>query len=351
MSNTPRTLPENFSNILVIRQHDQNGDMICAVPLLRVLRSAYPTARLTLMTSPVNCDIMQHHPFVNDIINYDKRSLWSSPVELWQFLRRFRAGKFDLAVVPATVSVSHTSNLLALLSGAKVRVGPASLEGKKNRASWCLTTRVALDWSNNPRAHQTRRNLDILSPLGLSTDDLTCTIGLTREEKNRAEAALSPLRKRHRILVGIHPGAGKIPNRWPPDRFAGVANRLSANYGAGIIITEGPMDDQPVREMLDSLECRYHIIKERSIRNAAAVIDQLDFYITNDTGVMHIAGATRPRLLSLFGPTDPLQWAPIGQKNRYVSVKDGNIMSLTLAEVDNIVDIIMREIQRDLKLL
>ncbi len=345
------TSREHFRNILVVRQHDQLGDMLCAVPLLQTLRSAYPAARISLVTSPVNHEIMLHHPAVDEIIYYDKRTLRTDPARMWTFIRSLRTRHYDLAVVPATVSLSTTSNVMARLSGAAVRIGPGSLEGRRCATSWCFTTPIDLGWRSAPHIHQSKRNLAILSPLGLAGEELTCTIGITGEERASALSTLSAPRKRYRMLVGFHPGAGKVPNRWPAERFADLADRIATRYGAGIVITEGPMDEQPVDEMRRHLHSPFELINARPIREVAALIDQLDLYITNDTGVMHIAGATRPRLLSLFGPTDPLQWAPIGAKNRFITARDGNINSIPTAEVENTVDIMILEIQRDLKLV
>jgi ADP-heptose:LPS heptosyltransferase len=125
---------------------------------------------------------------------------------------------------------------------------------------------------------------------------------------------------------------------------------LSKEYDAGIVVTCGPMDVEPVQTLISKLTCSYTLVEKRQIRNVAAIIDQLDLLLTNDTGIMHIAGATRPRVLSLFGPTDPLQWAPIGPKNRFISAEDKSIQSITEENVYSMLDVILHEIQQDFKI-
>jgi hypothetical protein len=51
-------------------------------------------------------------------------------------------------------------------------------------------------------------------------------------------------------------------------------------------------------------------------------------------------------VLALFGPTDPLHWSPIGQKNHYIASKDGDINSITAEEVYDVAGIILNEIKR-----
>jgi len=333
----------NVRSILVVRQHDQLGDMLCAVPLLRALRQKFPSASITLVASPVNYSVMLHHPYVDEVIAYDKARFLVSVRALWESIRK---KQFDLAVVPGTVSISFTSNLIALLSGARWRIGPESLNGIPNASSYCFSTTVVLNWTEEKRRHQSLRNLDILRPLGISTNDLSSIIGLTTEEKKEARRLLAPLRKQFRFLVGLHPGAGKTANRWRADGFSTVANRLSKELGAGIVITSGPKDEEHVQQVLRHLEGTYLLIARQPIRAVAAVIDGLDLYITNDTGTMHVAGGTAAGILAIFGPTDPLEWAPVGQKNHYITAKDGRVASITDEEVFSMASVILRGLRQ-----
>jgi ADP-heptose:LPS heptosyltransferase len=124
------------------------------------------------------------------------------------------------------------------------------------------------------------------------------------------------LRGAHKLVFGMHPGAAKPGNRWPAERFAAVARRLHAEFRNGLVVTIGPRDGEIHDRLKGMLDVPHLFIVNEPIRTVAAVIDNVDFFLSNDTGPLHIAGALRPPVLGLFGPTDPKLWAPPGRKNR-----------------------------------
>jgi ADP-heptose:LPS heptosyltransferase len=324
-------------SILVVRQHNQLGDMLCAVPLLRALRVHCPNAVITLVASPVNYEVMQHHPFVDHLLLYDKRSylgkFWVKTKRLMAFIRKLRGEGFDLAIVPSTVSTSVTSDLLAYLSGAPTRIGVGNINGVENPSRVFFTVSTRLKWSETPHRHQTLRNMDVVAPLGVVTNNLSTEIGLTAEERRRGREELGPVPGPGGLSIGIHPGAGKPLNRWPASRFASVARNLVEAFNVHIYITCGPMDDDPVRAMTSELSIPYKVIQGKPIRTVASMLSHLDLVLTNDTGIMHVAAAVGAPVLSLFGPTDPQQWAPIGPKHRYIQGREGKIGTITVDEV------------------
>jgi ADP-heptose:LPS heptosyltransferase len=324
---------DSIRNILVIRQHNELGDMLCAVPLLRALRQRFPGAFVGLIASPVNYEVMLHNPFVDEVILYDKFRFFRAPTRIFAFLRKLRERQYDLVIVPSTVSVSFTSDAMAYLCGARYRVGAGSLNGVENVASHFFNLPVAAGWTSDAPVHQTERNLDFVRCIGVQNDDLSIVIQLTDDEKKAAENLLRSHLRAGQISIGFHPGAGKPRNRWPAEQFAHLADRLASETGALIVITGGPMDDESVGRMTKILQSPFVLAKDKSIREVAAIIDRLSLYVTNDTGVMHVAGATSTRVLSLFGPSDPYQWAPKSQRHRFLLSRNHEMNSLTEEEV------------------
>jgi ADP-heptose:LPS heptosyltransferase len=107
----------------------------------------------------------------------------------------------------------------------------------------------------------------------------------------------------------IHPGAGALWKRWPAARFAEVAARLRAE-GREVALIAGPADDEAVRGVLERITLP--VLRDLPPRILGAVLAHGSLYLGNDSGVSHLAAASGTRTVALFGPTDPVMWAPLG---------------------------------------
>ncbi len=325
------TIPRNsVRSILVIRQHNQFGDMLCVIPFLRSLRHTYPDAFIAMLAKPLNSQALMGSPYLNEVIVYDKSKFIRAPFKVWRFGRSLRKRKFDLAIVPSPVSMSVTSDVIAFFSGARRRIGPASLMGKKNLTGYLYNVQVPLAWSQTDAVHQTQRNIDIAKILVLDTVSLELELGLTEDEIREGAEFLASKRGGRELVVGFHPGAAKPANRWDALRFAEIANRCAEILGAFLVISAGKNDAEPAGEMMLNVPNDYAKV-DNPIRFLASVIRQCDLFISNDTGIMHLSAAVGTPTLSLFGPTDPLQWAPIGQQHRFI-LGQGNLMDAITVE-------------------
>jgi ADP-heptose:LPS heptosyltransferase len=329
--------PARFSRILVIRQHNQLGDMLCVTPLLRALRARYPDALLALLTSPVNHEVMLHHAALDTVINFDKRDFLRGKTlrlaALWRFIRSLRALTFDLVLVPATVSTSTTSDVLAYVTGARTRIGAGSINGKANPSAFLYTHERHLSWPDGQPRHQTDRNMDIADLLQLPVQDRSLDLTLTSVERSTGLARVRELTGNVRPVIAYHVGAGKPPNRWPADKFAALINLLGRELRAAALLISGPMDEESVSDVAARLGVSYYLIEGQSIRTVASCLASVDLLVSNDTGIMHVGAASGAPVLSLFGPTDPRQWAPCGARHRYIQSSSGDIGNITVDEV------------------
>ena len=134
----------NVKNILVVGKNNQVGDMICSLPLYVALKKKFPGAEITLVAAKTNYPIplKEINPHLDRILVYDKSSLKT----ILKFYRNLRKVKYSVGIVTSTFAYSTTSHLINFLSGAKIRVGVNSIDGKINRAAKYLNLKKDFHW-------------------------------------------------------------------------------------------------------------------------------------------------------------------------------------------------------------
>ncbi len=115
---------------------------------------------------------------------------------------------------------------------------------------------------------------------------------------------------------------GRLVKQWDPERFAEVARRLAVERGATIVLTGAPAD----RPMVDVVKAgvpagqAIDVAGDIDLPELAAVLEQLDLLLTGDTGPMHLASAVGTPIVAVFGPSDPVRYAPSGAADRIIRV-------------------------------
>ncbi|AFN73385.1 Lipopolysaccharide heptosyltransferase [Melioribacter roseus P3M-2] len=304
--------------ILIVRQHNQLGDMLASVSLFRAVKESFPTAEVTLIASPENFYAVTKNKFIDKLFVFDKKKIFNPfyIIKLFRVLRK----KYDVAIVPATVAISKTSCILAAFSNTAIKIGPASLNGKENYISYLFHYGIDLDWRVNPDAHVSDFILDIVRPFKVTTKDFKSRIEF--DQKDMDFARNFALQLEGEKLVGFHVGAGKPQNRWPMENFLELIKYIKEKFKAKIYITGSSADRNEIEFLRDNLNFEAGYFINRSIPEIAALISISDLFITNDTGIMHVAGATETPQISLFGPTNPFNWAPLGNNKFFLRKSD-----------------------------
>ncbi len=314
---TPSVDPtgSDLRTIHLYRPQNQLGDLLLNVPAIRSIRERHPRAHLVLIVGSQNAAAVLGQPWADEIRVVDTRNFMGVARA---GIRGSRGPRPDLAIYFTTVSYSRSAAMLVRWSRARERVGfDPAWHGERDRAG--LTRSVARPSSP---VHQSDVSLILALAAGAGArPDPPYYIA------DPALAARSP-----EGAIYLHPGAGKHKNRWPAERFAAVARDL-LRRGHAVLWLEGPQDSGTVDAATAALGMRLPVVRGESIPMLAARFSRAALYFGNDTGPLHLAGATGCPTVGVYGWTDPAEWRPVGRCVKSVRAADGKLESVEVGDV------------------
>jgi heptosyltransferase-2 len=350
------SIPENSSldlgnpkKFLIVRQHNQLGDLLAGVSVFRAIKETYPESRITLVLSPFNYQGLVKNRYLDRIFIFDKKRIFN-PFYLKKFINLLKEN-YDVVIVPVTVSISFTSNFIARLSNSKIRIGPRFLDGKKNESDFFFDRRVTLDWRMHPDSNVSEKILDIVRPFGIDTKDYRSEISFDNDDiKAAGEFIKSFNLTEGDFLIGLHIGAGKIQNRWSLIKYVELIKQLNESYPSKFYLTASSSDKDLFDFVRQKLSFKIGLFVDRKIPEIAALISKSHLFISNDTGIMHVAGTTDTPQISIFGPTNPFNWAPIGADKHFIR-KSELIDDISVEDVFNLCTILLAKSSRGIRLV
>lgn len=121
-------------------------------------------------------------------------------------------------------------------------------------------------------------------------------------------------------IILIHPGSGSVQKCWAPENFILVAEQLK-RAGYEVIFLLGPAEKQRWSGQTHPLIEQYPLLSEPPLTQVLQILTCADGYVGNDSGISHLAAAMAKPTLAVFGPTDPVKFAPLGPKVRILRIK------------------------------
>jgi heptosyltransferase-2 len=341
--NKSREIPPP-KKILIVRQHNQLGDLLSGVSLFRALKETYKASHITLIVSPFNYPGIIKNKYIDRFFVFDKKKL-INPNYFNQFHNLLKE-EYDLAIVPVVVAISFTSNLIARISNSKIRIGPESLDGMVNKSAYLFDRRVELDWRDHPDSNVAERSLDIVRPFGINTENYRPEISFDNGDDDKTEEyiAENDFRSKDHI-IGLHVGAGKPPNRWSIEKYAKLISRLNKDFDTSFFLTGSNADKDDINLLRSKIDFDTAVFLNRTIPEVASLISKSSLFISNDTGIMHVAGSTETPQISVFGPTNPFNWAPCGA-NKYFIRKSELIEDIAVDDVYQLCRMILNKEER-----
>jgi ADP-heptose:LPS heptosyltransferase len=278
--------------ILVVHQ-GALGDFILALPAVKALREFLHPAWMEMMGHPRILALAHSYPYadaITDINRADMAPFFLEDATLPAGMCR-HLGRFD-----AAFCFSQSAALRDNLRRAGIK------------KIYCLPP------FPTGKTHATDHHCTSLKALGISAAPTPPEIFVSEKAQTGAQEFFFQKGWDRNEIVALHPGAGSRKKAWPASRFAALGRAL-AQESKKLLVIKGPADETMTEEVVKGLAgIPYLLVHDLRIVDLAALLSCVSLFIGNDSGISHLAAALNVPTLALFGPTDPLCWAPRGQK-------------------------------------
>jgi lipopolysaccharide heptosyltransferase I len=302
-----------YLKILILKPSSL-GDVVHALPVLRLLKQHYPNSEIYWWIERRNAPLLEGDPDLTGVVHFD-RERWATPwhwSDIWKCIRELRGHRFDLVI---DLQALARSSAVGWLARGKFFVGlhdprelaPAYYDVSVPRPS---RNTHAVDWY-----------LETLRVLGVPVH---FNFDWMPKRDNAAREAAALLGLNGAPIVALLPGARWENKRWPAGHFRELVLQLHTRNPDLRFAVLGARSDAPmaaeiasaVPEKCVDLTTRTSLLQTVEVLRASAAV------ITNDTGPMHMAAALGKPVVALFGPTNPRRTGPYGQIDRALQRRD-----------------------------
>lgn len=276
------------------------GDMVIAQKLFKVIKDIYPDSELHVASPAWTIPLVTRMPEVDQSISLPFSHGELSMLKRYQIAKVLKLEGYSQAIV---LTNSFKSALIPFFAGISKRTG---FLGEMRFA--LINDRIKKD----PSLYRTVDQFLALAPKskGTKVSLSTYLISKPSQGKKLLPGKLSGSDK----VLGIAPGAEYGESkRWPIEYFADVANE--AIQKGWVVISLGSTHDQDLGKTLDRLTKNkvINLIGKTKLEEVIDVMSLCQTFLSNDSGLMHVAASLNIKQVAIFGSSDPKKTPPLSR--------------------------------------
>ena len=304
------------NRILIIRP-DHLGDVLLTTPAIRAIKKRNPDISIHVLCGEWSAGVLANYDEIDVVLTlpfpgFQRNPPTDAPNPYLQALssaRMLRKVGYKSAVI---MRPDHWwGAMLAYFAGIKERIG----YDVKNVSPF-LTKLI--DYEHR---HVVEQNLRLVQSWTgrLDEDDIDYSYPVNDKDRFYVNSYLSDWGiSIHKPIICIHPGAGASAKLWETEKWAKVADILTTQFSADIIFTGTPSEAPIISTIIQQMdETAYNIAGSTNIGQLAALYDRAVVILGPDSGPMHLASAVGTPTVTLFGPADPIEFAPWGNRRTH----------------------------------
>lgn len=316
----PKTIPLYKDHIrrILVRSTNWIGDAVMTIPAIRAIRESFPFAEIFILAKPWVLPVFENSPHTDRLLIYDSAGKHKGLAGKLRLARELKTYHFDAAIL---LQNAFEAAFITFFAGIPVRIG------YNTDARTLLLTHAVPCSPQIKQLHQTEYYLGILKGAGLRKPgnpdfDRSLYLRISAGQQQRADRILA----RYKIsgndrILGINPGATfGSAKRWGPDRYAELCQRLKP-FAERILVFGSPGEEALGQHICETVGSgSVSLCGKTTLSEAIALIGRCQLFVTNDSGLMHIAAALDIPQIAIFGSTNHLTTAPAGSRSHILRI-------------------------------
>ncbi|GAB5490168.1 MAG: glycosyltransferase family 9 protein [Phototrophicaceae bacterium] len=313
-------LTKGWNRVLFIKP-DHLGDMLLAIPAIRALKEAQPYTEIHVLAGAWSASVLANVPEVDLVLTIDfpgfvrgeeKTNYLAPYTQLMKTSNQLRQIGYGHAII---MRPDHWwGAMLAHVSGISERIGY-----DVENVSPFLTQALPYQYD-----HAIRQNLRLVEHWTgkIEDEDVLYYLDVYEDERDTIQQYLGTygINDNKRYFC-IHPGSGTWVKRWQNELWAKVADTLIDQLDANVIFTGGDGERAMVDDIQNRMEHKsYTTAGDLNIEQLAALYENALVVMGPDSGPLHLSAAVKTPTVALFGPADPIEFAPWGNKSQHMIV-------------------------------
>jgi len=270
----------SVKKILIVR-FSSIGDIILTTPVIRCVKNQLPGVELHYVTKSAFRSIVEGNPYLDKVHSFDK--------DVEEVYANLKAENFDLIV--------DLHNNLRSLRLKKHLKAKSSTFRKLNVAKFLA---VNFKWmSVLPSVHIVQRYLDTVKPIGVNNDGQGLDFFIPEKELiNVSSLYFGGVTTKYIALVI---GGSYTTKKIPSHKILEIAGKAKLP----VLLLGGPEDREQGDDLVKQHPGLINTCGHFSLNQSASLVQQAEWVITSDTGLMHVAAAFHKKIISVWGNTIP----------------------------------------------
>lgn len=278
------------------------GDVLFSTPAIRAIRKTHPGAYITALVVERCKDVLLGNNYLDEVMILDEAYRHRGFFGKLKLIRDLKMRRFNIVYF---FHRSFSRTLCCCLAGISKRIGYYT-----KKRGFLLTEKIPYPAGNYHRADI---YYHVIAKDKIPKQERYCDFFIMGEDQSYVKRLLKSrgVNDEESIVV-LHVGGNWDLKLWPEEYFAELIDRITEAYRGRVIIS-GAQKDLPRAQKIASLAKHKPVILcgLTNIKQLGALFQRSDFVVSADSGPLHVAAASRAKVVGLFGPTSPEITGPL----------------------------------------